>query len=331
MTGAWNSLTPEEEKALARRIVEAEQRALDAIRHLPCVQPLLTKRGKGSERTRAGKVNRLGQAIEIVLEQSKADPTLKRVYREAKAAWAEAEAHRWQLAMSGRRIAHGEARKLQGTNLDQADLTQEGYVGLLRAAKRFDPDRDIRFGTYARWWVRAQMTRAIDHHGRMVRLPGGAVEQLRNLRKAMKDFDALGSDWTIADIAEQAGVEVERAEFLLSRKRAMSLEEPMDDGPKSRSVADFMADEEAVDPEESAELSQELSRMHEAVHAVLDERQRLVLSRRYGLEDGKACSLSEIARGMHLSRERVRQIERQALDILRRTGDIRDRAALPAA
>ena len=87
--------------------------------------------------------------------------------------------------MSGRRIAHGEARKLAGPFMDEEDLVQEGYIGLLRAAKRFDPDRGIRFSTYARWWVRAQMTRAIDHTGRPVRLPGCAVEQTRNLRKAM--------------------------------------------------------------------------------------------------------------------------------------------------
>ena len=320
----WTSLTADEEKALARQIVAAEQRALKAIRELSCVQPLLRRKGKGSERTRAGKVNRLGEAIQIVHRESKEQPELKQAYRAAQKAWIEAEMYRWQLAMSGRRIAHGEARKLQGANLDQADLTQEGYVGLLRAAKRFDPDRDIRFGTYARWWVRAQMTRAIDQHGRMVRLPGGAVEQLRNLRKAMKEFDVVGNDWTLADLAEHAGVDVERAEFLLSRKRAMSLDEPLDDGSKSRSVADLLADEGAENPEVEAELSQELSRMHDALHSMLDERQQFVLVRRYGLADGRARSLSEIARGMKLSRERVRQIERQALDILRKGGDIRD-------
>jgi len=323
MEKQWTTLSAEDEKRLARAIVEAETAARGAIEHLPLVQPLLRRKGKGSERTRAGKVDRLGQAIELVAAQRHSDPELKAAWREAKAAWDKAESYRWELAMSGRRIAHGEARKLKNTNVDQADLTQEGYVGLLRAAQRFDPDRDIRFGTYARWWVRAQMTRAIDQHGRMVRLPGGAVEQLRNLRKAMKAYEDSGVDWTVAELANDAGVDEERARFLLSRKRALSLEEPLEDGPKARTVSDQLSDELVEDPESTVELSEELTRMRQAVHAVLDERQRHVVVRRYGLEDGESRSLSEIARGLKLSRERVRQIEREALHRLRNVGDIR--------
>ena len=128
--------------------------------------------------------------------------------------WQRAEELRWRLAMSGRRIAHGEARKLAGPFMDEEDLVQEGYIGLLRAAKRFDPDRGIRFSTYARWWVRAQMTRAIDHTGRPVRLPGCAVEQTRNLRKAMKRFESVGMEYSTSDLAEEVGIDKERAELL---------------------------------------------------------------------------------------------------------------------
>ncbi|MBX2797409.1 MAG: sigma-70 family RNA polymerase sigma factor [Myxococcales bacterium] len=323
----WTHLSADEEKALARRIVAAEKRARALIADLDCVQDLLNRKGKGSERTRAGQVNRLGEAIELVWQQRKTSPQLGKVARHARAAWAEAETLRWELAMSGRRIAHGEARKLKAANLDQADLTQEGYVGLLRAAKRFDPDREIRFGTYARWWVRAQMTRAIDQHGRMVRLPGGAVEQLRNLRKAIKEYETAGAPWAITDIAAQAGIEAERAEFLLSRKRALSLDEPLDNEAKSRSVSDLLTDEGSEDPEASVGLTEELRRMTQAMTDVLDERQRWVVARRFGLEDGNPRSLSEIARGMKLSRERVRQIERQALQLLRSRGHIREMAA----
>ena len=103
---------------------------------------------------------------------------------------------------------------LAGPFMDEEDLVQEGYIGLLRAAKRFDPDRGIRFSTYARWWVRAQMTRAIDHTGRPVRLPGCAVEQTRNLRKAMKRFEAAGIEYNVADLADEVGIDKERAELL---------------------------------------------------------------------------------------------------------------------
>ena len=200
---ASERLTAEQEKAIARDIRRAENRARDAIRGLEAAEDILSKRPERAERTRAGAVDRLESAVEAVWKISKDDQELRMRAREAKTAWAAAENLRWKLAMSGRRIAHGEARKLAGPFMDEEDLVQEGYIGLLRAAKRFDPDRGIRFSTYARWWVRAQMTRAIDHTGRPVRLPGCAVEQTRNLRKAIKRFDAAGLPYTISDLAQE--------------------------------------------------------------------------------------------------------------------------------
>src|SRR5690606_4155321 len=98
-----------------------------------------------AERTRAGQVDRLEEAVETIWREYRDDPGLKARARRARGAWAQSEALRWKLAMSGRRIAHGEARKLAGPFMDEEDLVQEGYIGLLRAAKRFDPDRNIRF------------------------------------------------------------------------------------------------------------------------------------------------------------------------------------------
>jgi RNA polymerase nonessential primary-like sigma factor len=247
--------------------------------------------------------------------------------RAAKGAWAEAEAIRWELAMSGRRIAHGEARKLAGPFMDEADLVQEGYIGLLRAAKRFDPDRDIRFSTYARWWVRAQMTRAIDHTGRPVRLPGCAVEQTRNLRKAIKRFEDMGVEYNVSDLANEVGVDKKRAEFLLSQGQTVSLDQPVDDGPRSRSLEHFLSDEEATHPDDEAISTQEIQRMLQAFDSVLTERHRYVLTRRYGLEDNQFRTLSQVGKGMSLSRERVRQIEREALIRLREQAMIRDQVA----
>jgi RNA polymerase sigma factor (sigma-70 family) len=229
--------------------------------------------------------------------------------------------------MSGRRIAHGEARKLAGPFLDEADLIQEGYIGLLRAAKRFDPDRDIRFSTYARWWVRAQMTRAIDHTGRPVRLPGCAVEQTRNLRKAIKRFESLGADYSVSDLANEVGLDVERAEFLLSQGGTVSLDQPVDEGPRSRTLEQFLEDDSVDVPEDAAIRDQEIRRMQVAFEEVLSERHRYVLARRYGLEDSEFRTLSEVGRGMSLSRERVRQIEREALLRLREHARIREGVA----
>jgi len=317
-------LSAEEEKALARLIRAAEDRARAAVDGIELAESIISKRPERAERTRAGAVDRLEEAVESVWKASKTDSDLRKQARTAKQAWAEAEALRWKLAMSGRRIAHGEARKLAGPFMDEEDLVQEGYIGLLRAAKRFDPNRDIRFSTYARWWVRAQMTRAIDHTGRPVRLPGCAVEQTRNLRKAIKRFEAAGMTYSINELAEEVGIDKERAELLLSQGSTISLEQPVDDGPRPRSLERFLSDTDAVRPDGEAIQSQELARMHSAFDTVLTERHRFVLTRRYGLEDGEFRTLSEVGKEMGLSRERVRQIEREALIRLREQSSIRE-------
>jgi RNA polymerase nonessential primary-like sigma factor len=329
--GRSERLTADQERDMARRIRAAEESAREAISGINIASEVLNRRPERAERTRAGAVDRLEEAVMMVTGACRKEPDLRMAAGRASAAWQEAENLRWRLAMSGRRIAHGEARKLAGPFMDEEDLVQEGYIGLLRAAKRFDPDRGIRFSTYARWWVRAQMTRAIDHTGRPVRLPGCAVEQTRNLRKAMKRFESGGVEFTIQDLADEVGIDKERAELLLSQGNTISLEQPVDDGPRPRPLERFLSDDDAPQPDSEAIQGQELTRMHEAFDMVLTERQRFVLTRRYGLDDGEFRTLSEVGKEMGLSRERVRQIEREALIRLREQSGIRDLTLLGEA
>lgn len=321
------SLTAAEEVDLGRRIREVEERVLAIIRDVPQVAPVLGRVTSGRYRTHAAWVEKLEAAVWTVVDESRQDPALAPVARRAAAAWQDAEDLRWTLAMSQQRIAFHEARKLAGRMMDRADLMQEGYLGLLRAAKRFDPERGLRFSTYARWWVRAQITRAIDQSGRVVRLPGAAVEQLRNLRKAQLDHERLGSEWTLAELAAEAGVDLDRAEFLMSRGEAISLDEPLDDAANPRALGVILADDQAVDALDDTIHRDEAQRALEAVDAALDERQRTVLASRYGLDGDAPLSLAEVGRRLHLSRERVRQLEKEALRRLRDSGHIRETIA----
>ena len=317
----------DKEIELAQEILDAESRVVDALASIPEAMEILQEIPKRPERTRAGHVERLGRAVQAAWRVTSGRKAQRAAARKAMRYWKRAEDLAWTLAMSGRRIAHGEARKLAGPFLSEIDLVQEGYIGLLNAARRYEPSRGIRFSTYAKWWVRAQMTRAIDHTGRPVRLPGCAVEQLRNIRKAKKNLESHGMSFGTAELAQEVGLEIGRVEFLLSRGTTVSLDEPVDDGQKSRHISHFLADEDAVQADDYVVHSEEIQKMLEQVSESLPERHRQVLVARYGLDGEPRRTLSEVGRRIQLSRERVRQLEWEALRILRDSGRIREAAA----
>jgi len=304
-------LEPKDEKEIARRILKLESEVNALLSSIPAARAAAARCGGRVGRTRAASVDRLEAAVAAAVEDPQPDPA---AVEAARIAWTEAQDLRWRLAMSATRVAYREARRLAGNGaLTERDLVQEGMIGLLGAAKRFEPDRDIRFATYARWWVRAEMTRAIDQ-SRVVRLSAGACEQLRNLRKQIRIHESAGSEWSVSEVAAEIGLETERARTLLGVGTAQSLDEPGDDdGP---SVGAQLAEEGLPAPDDVVALKQEIARLRVALDTTLPERQRRILVRRYGIDE-QQLTLAEIANGMCLSRERVRQLERESLVLLR--------------
>ena len=314
-------LTAQQEADLGRAIRAAEREARAAVSGWDIAENILRQRPSRAERTRGGAVQRLQEAIDALDQWARdhvADaPDALTDAQKARQCWQQSERLRWQLAMSGIRIARGEARKLTCALMSEEDLAQEGFIGLLRAASRFDPDRGIRFSTYARWWVRAQMTRAIETKGRMVRLPGGAVEQLRNLRRAAERFDIDGVDYDVDDLATEIGIEGQRARFLLAIGGVVSASQEDEDGHKLEDR--FEAELDGDDVEKVSEARRMFERLQNVFDDALDEREKFIINRHYGLHGEDEHNMASIARELGLSRERVRQIERRALKRLRTT------------
>lgn len=302
-------LTSEQEINLANRIIEAEDAAKaiikDALGELP-----RAKRGPSR------RLRQLEGGLEKLREAADENPDLRVLLSAAETHATRANTLQWELAMSGLRIAKGEARKLGGHLIGLEDLEQEGIVGLLRAAKRFDPSRGLRFSTYARWWVRAQMTRAIEKGGRSIRLPGGAVEDLRLIRMVEERLEA-GGDYTVEDVAAEVGIDVKRVHTLLDMGRGtVSLDQEAPSGREGARIIDGIEDD-APSVDVQASNRRALVAVLESLDCVLDERERFVMIERYGLHGRSPLTLSQIGDELGVSRERARQIEKAALARLR--------------
>ena len=197
----------QEELDLAVRIRDEEALALEMVKDLPTAKAILEAPVTHKGSTRVGELERLEAAVEAAASGADAHTTEA---RSAHAALSRADGLRWRLAMSGSHIARGEARKLSGLLMSEEDLVQEGYIGLMKAARRYDPARGLRFSTYAHWWVRAQITRTIDRSGRAVHVSAMAVDQARTLRKFRDELEAAGETASYETLAEYTGIRVDR-------------------------------------------------------------------------------------------------------------------------
>ncbi|PJF47644.1 MAG: RNA polymerase subunit sigma [Candidatus Thermofonsia Clade 3 bacterium] len=226
-------------------------------------------------------------------------------------------AAREHLINANSRLVISVAKKYIGRGVPFLDLIQEGNIGLIRAAKKFDWRRGHKFSTYATWWIRQAVTRAIADQGRTIRVPVHMGDQINRLLRASHQLtQELGRDPTVAELAEALNVTVRKAEQMIQvARRPISLETPTDDEEESV-LGDFIPDEDSPAPVEMV-TNQMLREQLADILDTLPPREVRILQLRYGLLDGETYTLEEVGRKLGVTRERVRQIEAQALSRLR--------------
>ncbi len=226
-------------------------------------------------------------------------------------------AAREHLITANSRLVISVAKKYMGRGVPFLDLIQEGNIGLIRATKKFDYRRGHKFSTYATWWIRQAVTRAIADQGRTIRVPVHMGDQINKLLRVQHQLtQRLGREPSVEELADALEVPPKKVENMIQvARRPLSLETPTDDEEDSV-LGDFIEDDEAPPPDDTATYNLLREHLGEVMNG-LPPREVRILQLRYGLLDGQAYTLEEVGRKMGVTRERVRQIEAQALSRLR--------------
>jgi RNA polymerase sigma factor (sigma-70 family) len=279
-------------------------------------EPLLTKQ---EEIDLAQTIER-GKAAEerLAAGRVRSDKTIRKLRTEIRVA----EAARQRFIMANLRLVVSVARKYQGQGLPLLDLIQEGNIGLMRAVELFDWRRGFKFSTYATWWIRQGITRAIADRSRSIRLPVHIHDRLRKLNRSRFQFaQTKGREPTREELAEILDTTVEEVDDLteMGRREPLSLQSPVGEETELGDLIEETDSEGQFNEVEDALLREEIG---EAVEDLLDDRERQVVALRYGLDSGQPLSLRETGKVLGLSGERVRLIEREALRKLRDSEEI---------